>query len=297
MMLTRREALRAGLSGAAALAAGRLPGFANAPDENAARLAAWIESLRAGNPGPYRMGEVVIRVGEFSLGTPYEAGTLEAYLAGGGQPEREPLTLSLTRFDCVTHVESCLSIARCARRHGQAGWMDFAREMESFRYRRGLRRGYASRLHYFSEWIVDNARRGRVRDLGRVLGGEPDRRPLRFMSRNRDLYPALRHPEMADAIARHERSLDGRARWVVPLARIAEVGARIQTGDIVAFATSIRGLDVSHAALAYRDETGLLRVLHAPLAGGVVEVTPATLEQYTYGLRGATGIMVARPLG
>ena len=45
----------------------------------------------------------------------------------------------------------------------------FGREIERMRYRGGKRRGYASRLHYFSEWISDGARRGLVRDLGKEL--------------------------------------------------------------------------------------------------------------------------------
>ena len=93
-----------------------------------------------------------------------------------------------------------------------------------------------------------------------------------------------------------ERGLDGRPRRVVPTARIPEVSDRIETGDVLAFATAIPGLDVTHAALAYRDAAGVLRVLHAPLSGGVVEVTRATLPEYVAAIRRATGILVARPL-
>src|SRR5215208_2736762 len=57
----------------------------------------------------------------------------------------------------------------------------------------------------------------------------------------------------------------------VPTAAIAQVSERIQTGDVLAFATSIPGLDVTHTAMAYRDGKGVLRVLHAPLSGGTVE--------------------------
>ena len=71
---------------------------------------------------------------------------------------------------------------------------------------------------------------------------------------------------------------------------------RIATGDVLAFATSIPGLDVSHAAFAYRDVQGVLRVLHAPLSGGAVEVTRATLPEYVAAIRRSTGILVARPL-
>jgi hypothetical protein len=83
---------------------------------------------------------------------------------------------------------------------------------------------------------------------------------------------------------------------VVPRERIAEVGERIEAGDVLAFATAIPGLDVTHAAFAYRDAQGILRVLHAPLSGGVVEVTRATLPEYVAAIRRSTGILVARPL-
>ena len=65
---------------------------------------------------------------------------------------------------------------------------------------------------------------------------------------------------------------------------------------MLAFATSIEGLDVSHAAFAWRDRGGVLRVLHAPLSGGVVEVTAATLPEYVGAIRRCTGVLVARPL-
>ena len=82
-----------------------------------------------------------------------------------------------------------------------------------------------------------------------------------------------------------------------PTARIPDVVERIDTGDVLAFATSIPGLDVSHAAFAYRDASGVLRVLHAPLSGGAVEVTRSTLPEYVAAIKSATGILVARPLG
>ena len=64
---------------------------------------------------------------------------------------------------------------------------------------------------------------------------------------------------------------------------------------MLAFATEIPGLDVTHAAFAYRDRSGTLRVLHAPLSGGSVEITRTTLPEYVAAIRRATGIMVARP--
>jgi hypothetical protein len=47
--------------------------------------------------------------------------------------------------------------------------------------------------------------------------------------------------------------------------------------------------------MAYRDRTGVLRVMHAPLSGGVVEVTKTTLPEYVARIRRGTGILLARP--
>jgi hypothetical protein len=164
------------------------------------------------------------------------------------------------------------------------------------RYRNGERRGYLSRLHYFSEWITDGERRGLVRDLGSELGAARDTRPLRFMSAHRASYSALAGDEVYEGVVEMERRLDGQARRVVPTKRIPEVVDRLQTGDVLAFATAIPGLDVTHAAFAWRDAKGTLRVLHAPLSGGVVEVTRTTLPEYVAAIRHATGVLVARPV-
>lgn len=296
--VSRRDLLRSVALGAAALALPEaLAACKTTRNPDLDRLSGWAETLRAEGIGAnVPPGRAAIRVGELAIGTPYEPFTLEAYLKGGGSPRREPLTLSLTRFDCVTLVESCIAVARMAAEKQAPTWDRFGREIERMRYRGGERRGYTSRLHYFSEWIADGERRGLVKNLGAELGGAEDARPLRFMTEHRASYPALADESVFREIGRLERRLDGQARRVIPTKRIPEVVNRIETGDVLAFATEIGGLDVSHTAFAYRDRDGILRVLHAPLSGGVVEVTPTTLPEYVAGIRRSTGILVARPL-
>jgi len=269
-------------------------------DPDHERLASWAGTLRAErltDPN-VPLGRAAVRVGELARGTPYEAYTLEAYLRSGADPTTtEPLILWLTRFDCVSLVESCLAVARAARStRGAPTWDTFAREVERMRYRGGVRGSYASRLHYFSEWIADGTRRGLLRDVASSLGAEDDKRPLRFMTEHRKSYVALADDRVFAQIATMERSLDGQARHLIPTARIAEVSDRIQTGDVLGFATSIPGLDVTHSAFAYRDANGVLRVLHAPLSGGSVEVSRYELPDYVAAIKRSTGILLARPL-
>lgn len=305
-MLRAAAASMAALSLSATLSAcareprsGAQPSSGSSPDEDRARLTSWAARLRAEQlaGGDVPAGRAATRVGELAVGTPYVAFTLEEYIRAGGDPSGvEPLYLSLTRFDCVSLVESCLAVTRVADDPSDPTWERFGREMERMRYRGGERRDYTSRLHYFSEWISDGARRGLLRDLGADLGGVEDARPLRFMTEHRASYPALANETVFRDVAAMERSLDDQPRQVIPTNRIPEVSEHIDTGDVLAFATAIPGLDVTHSAFAYRDARGVLRVLHAPLSGGAVEVTTTTLPEYVAAIRRSTGILVARPL-
>jgi N-acetylmuramoyl-L-alanine amidase-like protein/TAT (twin-arginine translocation) pathway-exported protein len=306
--ISRRDLLKTAALTAAALA---LPGqlaacgkgkstgegqTSTGPDQE--RLTAWTAALRAERPSRTEapVGRDAIRVGELAIGTPYVPYTLDAYLRSGGSPSREPLTLSLTQFDCVTLLEACLAVARVADHAGLPSWQRFGRETERMRYRGGERAGYTSRLHYFSEWLTDGAKRGLVKDMGVELGGAEDARQLRFMTEHRASYPALADDGVFREIGAIERRLDGRARRVIPTKRIPEIVDRIEHGDVLGFATEIVGLDVTHAAFAYRDRDGILRVLQAPLSGGVVEITRATLPEYVAAIRRSTGVLVARPV-
>jgi cell wall-associated NlpC family hydrolase len=270
--------------------------FAPPSEEDLDRLSTWVEGVRA--TGLHRsdvpLGYTVAAIGEQALGTPYAAFTLEQYLHEGGSPWNEPLSLTLTGFDCVTLVETCIALARIARGDGPPTWTAYAREMQGLRYRGGRPDGYLSRLHYFSDWIADNTRRGALRDLGRQLGGEPDTRPLRFMSRHRDRYPALADEQIFEGVREHERRLDDQPRWVVPTQRLPDVEAHLQSGDVIAFATSVDGLDAAHTAIACRDGNGVLRVLHADRPA--VEITTAALPDLVAAARAWTGILIARPV-
>jgi hypothetical protein len=116
------------------------------------------------------------------------------------------------------------------------------------------------------------------------------------MSQHREKYPALADDDVFQEIQAIEGTISRHPRRVIPTKRIPQVVNRIETGDVLAFATEIPGLDVTHAAFAHRGGDGILRVLHAPLSGGVVQVTRTTLPEYVAAIRRSTGILVARAL-
>ena len=263
-------------------------------------------------PGAFpRFGDLLARIGERFVDTPYLPQTLE--LAG---PER--LVINLEALDCVTFVENVLVLARLAWSamsgsaatagsdaaaslrtsllddpdRFQAAYRD---ELKRIRYRGGELGGYASRLHYFSEWISDNEASGLVDAISRDLGGVADPSPIDFMSTHPDAYRQLADPEVVAEIARMEERLGQVERFYIPAETIAAAAAGIRDGDIIAATSTVAGLDIAHTGIAlWRD--GTLRLMHAPLVGSQVQISEESLAERITRIGGQDGIMVARPL-
>lgn len=234
------------------------------------------------------MDEVMTSVAEQLIGRPYEAGTLE--LAG-----RESLTINLRAFDCVTLIENVLALSRVIKSNTLT-FDAFAREVLSIRYRDTLSNRYEQRLHYFTDWLHDNEQEGRLRNISRDLGGVPYEKPIRFMTSHRSLYPGLADDSAFSAMKTIEDSLNSRSIYFLPKDQLVTVEARINSGDIIAIATGIEGLDIVHTALAYRKPGGALHLLHAPNVGQTVSITKDPFLKYFKQFPKYTGIIVARPL-
>lgn len=227
------------------------------------------------------------------LDQPYEAGTQE------GREER--LRIYLTKTDCILFAETCLGLVRTVQRCGPlATFEDLAATLRRTRYRDGVVDGYASRLHYTTEWIRQGERNGFFRDITAELGGVQDTRPIRFMSENPDSYAPLKGEssyaqENLRQIRAMEARVNGLPRWYIPREKLAEVEERIQSGDILCLATSIDGLDYSHVVIAYREKPGApLGFIHASTSAKKVIVEPRSLQAYLQANKRATGISVLR---
>lgn len=227
------------------------------------------------------------------LDQPYEAGTQE------GREER--LRIYLTRTDCILFAETCLGLVRTVQRCGpQASFEDLARTLRQTRYRDGAVDGYASRLHYTTEWIRQGERSGFFRDITEELGGVPDTRPINFMSTHPDSYAPLKGASpSAQENLRQIRGMEARVsampRYYIPKERLAEAEAGIRSGDILCLSTSIDGLDYSHVVIAYRERPdALLGFIHASTSAMKVIVEPRTLQAYLQANKRATGISVLR---
>ena len=232
-------------------------------------------------------GELALTVGAYFLKTPYVAGTLE-------QEKGESLQINLRQLDCFTFVENTMALARLIRL-GKSSFADFAASLEAIRYRKGLLDGYSSRLHYFSDWLYDNQKKGWIKDITKEIGGEPFRKQFSFMTANRDKYPALQCPDTYRRMLAVEKACSERSLYHLLKARLRTCTDKIRNGDLIAVTTDIEGLDVVHAGIAVKIKKSL-HLLHASQRAGKVVISGETLYRYLAQCKSRQGIMVARIL-
>jgi hypothetical protein len=225
------------------------------------------------------------------VGVPYVAHTLE-----GDKQER--LVVNTRQLDCTTLVETVTALTLCAQRQ-QYAWRDYQRALVDLRYRDDVIAGYPSRLHYFTEWIIDNTGDGLVNE---VQGPNPPFTAVQtvkvnYMSTHPQSYQALReHPDYVRDIAQMERQLTGAKYRYIPKKQVKNhqlLRKVIRDGDIIAITCSKPGLDIAHLGFAVWKKDGL-HLLNASQLHHKVVVEPMTLYQYLRKHTSHTGIRIIR---
>ena len=143
------------------------------------------------------------------LGVPYVAGTLD-------EGKEENLVVHLDKVDCTTFVETVLALA-LADKDKERSFGSFKKALQHIRYRGGVLNGYPSRLHYFSEWIKDNERKGIVKERTDEFSTLQQELHLNFMSTHPDSYRQLKdNPSLVAEIERQEQALKGSVVNYIP---------------------------------------------------------------------------------
>ena len=222
-------------------------------------------------------------------GVPYAAHTLEG--------DEEVLTVRVDSLDCTTFVETAMALAFTIG-EGRSSWRDFIYNLRRIRYRGGEIEGYPSRLHYISDWAVDNKYRGNIEDATTLFPRVTTMtRTIDFMTANRDRYPAL-----ADSAnyARIRSIENGYRNHRFHYIKTIDLGAKdtraaFHDGDVVALVSNLKNLDVTHMGIVVReDPSAEPYLLHASYSDGKVEVTARPLADFMKKNRQWLGLRVFR---
>ena len=222
-----------------------------------------------------------LNIAKSLLDKPYVAGTLD-------QNAKESLVINLQEFDCSTFVENCLALALTKDK----AFNTFKNNLQKLRYRNGVIENYSSRLHYFSEWLLQNTKKGIIKDVGLLCGGKPYVKTIDFMTTHQQKYPALENYRVLEAVRMAEIQLSKNKFSHIPKADLKKLEKNIKDGDIISITTSIKGLDVSHEGFAIF-VNGRLHLLHASSELKKVVISDIPLAEYLAKHSSQTGIMVA----
>lgn len=233
-------------------------------------------------------------------GTRYEAGTLEPKtLPQDIEKSQETLVMNLKAVDCTTFVEY-MSAAILGRVYQPTNPNDsiLQRFVQALRYRQGKRGNYATRKHYFSEWITDNEQQGLLTEVTASLPkAKSQRRDIDFMTTHRNLYPQLAASDaLTDSLRQVEKRLSAQTTWYVPKGSIHKAYEGLRHGDIVAFTCNKKGLDIFHCGFVWWPNPAYSepRLLHASSVVGHVTLTPVPLAEYAQSIDMCSGIRVMR---
>lgn len=221
------------------------------------------------------------------LGTPYVAHTLEG--------DQEMLTINIHELDCLTFIETLYSLTR-ATLNRRYSWRDFAANVENIRYRGGEMGDYSSRIHYISEWIIDNHIRGNLVEITPDLPHVDYMiKNIDYMTHHTDSYRQLKDDSvMVEKIRRYElrrhRFPYVKRSWLNDKA----VKAALRSGDFVSLVTKTEGLDVSHNGIIIVDDKGDPYLLDASMSGGKVMLEGKPLFKYLERSKTNIGIRVFR---
>lgn len=223
------------------------------------------------------------------MGRPYVASTLDSCTT-------ERLVVNTRAFDCTTFVETITAIALTTRIDGKKNFDLFCKMLQLLRYRGGLCNGYASRLHYISQWITDSAKENIIKEIYTDAHTATQRLNLGFMSSHPAAYPQLKADStLIPHIREYEKPFQGIAIRYIP--KSALEGGRenlgIKDGDILALVTAIDGLDVSHIGFA-KWIGGRLHLVHASSASGATIIDEQTLYDYMRTKKKSRGVRVFR---
>jgi len=233
------------------------------------------------------IGDVIAEIGKSFIGTDYLANGLE-------KDGDEQLVINLTGLDCTTFLENSLVLARCIKLE-KTSFNEYEKELQLIRYRDGIIGGYTSRLHYFSDWIYDNVKKGIVEDITEDIGGKYIKFNINYMSTHPENYKQLKeNPDLIPIIEQQEKKISCREYHYIPKTHVKE--ELIINGDFIAITTTVEGLDIGHVGIAVKKEDERIYLLNAPNVNTDVQISEEPLVEYLMKYKRHSGVIILRAI-
>lgn len=224
-----------------------------------------------------------------------------AYGAGGAGCGAGKTLVNFEQMDCVTFIENVLALALTEKDYAlkpagdQELFHAFVQNLNRVRYYEGVNCRWDDRIYYFTDALRQLEDAGLMTDVARI-NGEPFNKKIEYLSKNPQKFSGI---EDWNKVKRVEREMSSRRRYFYPLSELERYAGLAKTGDVVALATDVAGLDVSHCGIVHLDEkrsgADKLFFTHASSVKKKV-VYRQNLCDYLATRTSITGIFVYRPV-
>lgn len=252
------------------------------------------------------MQQLTLKVALQFLGTDYTYYSLEI--------EPEQLQVFLDKTDCILFVEMSVAFALTIKGKAivQAGdgehytvnpvpslgdatpsYELLCHNIQQMRYRLGIVDGYASRIHYTSEWLLQNQTNGLMQEYTADLGEEIDQQFYVMSMHPHAYFQLAKDPcELGKVRMMEDRLTAAKPYYCISQKQLKrpEVMSQIQSGDIVTFVSRTPGVDLAHVAIAYEVD-GTMHFIHASSRALKVIIEKTSLADYA-----KNGIRITRLL-
>lgn len=137
-------------------------------------------------------GDRIVAAAKALTGIPY-----------GSASDNDSIGTIVIRLDSLNQREF-INMALAAAKSTYAispGLSDFEKALENISRRKGVDEGFASQFLYGSDWIIDNAYRGNIKEMTDYFeGGNFRTKTLDYVSRHKEQFPALADSIVMDKV-------------------------------------------------------------------------------------------------
>lgn len=166
----------------------------------------------------------------------------------------------------------------------------FLKNLNFIKFYDGLNCELHDRIHYFTDALYQLQKKGLMEDIA-VRNGMPIHKKIEFITLNKKQWAAIKNWKKIQLI---EQEMTRRQRFYYPIEYLDDYKQEARTGDIIALATDVKGLDVSHCGyITFRNDSLLFSHASSVKKKVVIE---EDLCAYLSRRNSITGIYVYRPL-
>jgi len=206
--------------------------------------------------------------------------------------------VATNKLNCVTIIElfwglACVNHEMYSKKLKYTDGQIFDRflfYLREFRYYEGANCEYADRTHYFTDALRHLEMKGKMFNVA-CANGISCKKNISYISSNYKKFSDIKNWPRIKSI---EKDMSAAQTMFYPLEDICNYNELAKTGDIVALATNVPGLDVSHCGIV-TERDGIVYFSHASSVKKKV-VFEENLEHYLRKRDSITGIYVFRPI-